>query len=637
MTLRAFLIGLACVAGLCLLEPYTSFIKGYGWLTDSSFPTGAVVIVVFLTVGLNALLKLMRRRWALARPELMLVWCMLIVASAVPSGGLGRYWFGEVAGGPYLARRPDYEWEKGGALTYAPEALVLSRDPFSTAVTRYYEGTPDGGRVPWRYWARPLLHWGVFILAFYLAILLACGLLRRQWVDVERLMFPLARVPLEFTDDRGGGGLLPALFTNRAFVAGVVATAVFRLIRALPVFFGGQAWQPTIPLRDVLVGTPMEHAFFDNFPIMLIPIGLAFLVPADVSLSVWLMFLVGRFQLWVAYALALPEGGGSYTPLMRWQQFGAYVVFFAGMLFMARRHLWDVVRRAFGRAGPDDAREPVGYRWGFWGLVACVAFMAGWDVYHGMHVYTALVTLLLMFISALVYARLVAQGGLPLSENIWVMHRAAEGIVGTTHFSPAGALIATMQSGMLVTWPRTVLAPMAINSMRIASVLGKRRRLLVPALMAALVLAMVCTTEVTLRQAYAHGALNFTGNHLPNYAFTEATRIIQGRVTTASAVYPRPLVLGAVLMAFLMFMRARFYWWPVHPVGLLCFSGWNIQRLWFPFFLGWLAKVGILKLAGGAMLRKARFFFIGLIVTEAFFDGLAALVRTATAGAVPRF
>ena len=39
-------------------------------------------------------------------------------------------------------------------------------------------------------------------------------------VASERLQFPLARVPLEFTEgSAAGGGLLPTLFANRTFLA----------------------------------------------------------------------------------------------------------------------------------------------------------------------------------------------------------------------------------------------------------------------------------------------------------------------------------------------------------------------------------------------------------------------------------
>jgi hypothetical protein len=44
-----------------------------------------------------------------------------------------------------------------------------------------------------------------------------------------------------------------------------------------------------------------------------------------------------------------------------------------------------------------------------------------------------------------------------------------------------------------------------------------------------------------------------------------------------------------------------------------------------------------MKLAGGQMLRSARYFFIALIIVETFVSGVSALVSTVTHGAVPGF
>ena len=89
---------LIAVAALCALDPYTSFNKSWGWNTGGHFPTGPVFLLVVFTVGLNVLIKLVRKAWAFSRPELMLIWCMALVACAIPNEGLGSFWYGVVAG-----------------------------------------------------------------------------------------------------------------------------------------------------------------------------------------------------------------------------------------------------------------------------------------------------------------------------------------------------------------------------------------------------------------------------------------------------------------------------------------------------------------------------------------------------------
>ena len=93
-------------------------------------------------------------------------------------------------------------------LPRAPEGILLSKNPHSVAARHFYEGTPQGEvvRVPWGYWWPVIRNWGVFICLYYLATFFLFGLLRKQWVEAERLAFPLARVPLEFTEGSGEPG-----------------------------------------------------------------------------------------------------------------------------------------------------------------------------------------------------------------------------------------------------------------------------------------------------------------------------------------------------------------------------------------------------------------------------------------------
>ncbi|MHC4481527.1 MAG: DUF6785 family protein, partial [Planctomycetota bacterium] len=340
MTLRAFVLGLLAVVGLCLLDPYASFMNYWGWLTEGAFPAGAVLFLVFFTVFANVALRLVRRRWALRPAELMLIWCMLIVAATAPSEGLMSYWFPSLTAPAYLSRRADMPW-KDTSLALAPEGLMVSKDPRSVAVEQYFEGRRAGGRFPWEQWLRPLSRWFLFMAFFYGATFFMCSILRKQWVEVERLQFALARVPLEFTEQGAEGGLLPRIFANRAFRWGLAFAVGFRFVRAIPLFFGAEsAWALSLPFRTVLADTPLSilNMWNVNLGDWLIPIGFAYLVPADVSFSIWGFYWFGRFQILGAYYLGSPlYVGGQHSPLMRFEQAGAYLAFVAGSLYMARR------------------------------------------------------------------------------------------------------------------------------------------------------------------------------------------------------------------------------------------------------------------------------------------------------------
>jgi hypothetical protein len=195
MTWRAFIIGLLAVIGIAAITPYNDIVVGGTYLTGNHFPAGPFFILLVLVVVVNVVLKRLRRAWALKHVELMLVWCMMIVSSTVPGSGLMRYWFCMVAAPAYYGQRADLQYSQD-VLPLAPADLLLTKLPHSVAAKRFFEGTAVGEppRVPWDRWARPLAVWSAFILLYYLATFCLTGILRRQWVDLERLIFPLARV-----------------------------------------------------------------------------------------------------------------------------------------------------------------------------------------------------------------------------------------------------------------------------------------------------------------------------------------------------------------------------------------------------------------------------------------------------------
>ncbi len=642
MTLRAFLLGLIAVVAVCLLDPFTSFNKGYGWNTVGHFPPAAVFFLVLFTVVVNVLIKLVKRSWALRQAELMLIWCMLIVACIVPSDGLMRWWFPMLAGPPYIARRADITW-KETSLEAAPETLLLTKRPASVAAKRFFEGQRGEGRLPWTQWLTPISRWAEFMALFYLATFFLCAIVRKQWVERERLQFPLARVPLEFTEGAAGRGLLTDLFSNRTFQIGVLATAAFRFVRAVPLLFGkSSGWSISFPFEDVLKGTPLEQLYLQNFELWWTPIGFAYLVPADVSLSVWFFYLLGRAELQTASWFGSPlHYGGTWSDLMNWQTAGSYMIFSVGALFMARRHLAEVFKKATGLGrGIDDREEPVAYAVGFWGFVICSAGAIGWFVFYGMKLWVAVALFALLMCIMLVHARLVAQSGLYISASLWSAPNVLHGLCFGRAFGAAGAVLAQMQDGIMMGSNYSFLSPPAIHSFRISEVFQRRRRLLLPALFVALWVGIAASSWTCLTQGYKYGAANFSdtwgATGLPKAIFDSAHQKIEHPEQVDQAKWA-PFGIGIGLTGLVMFMRARFYWWPIHPIGLLAISNWHADRIWLPFLLGWLTKVGLMKFGSGRSVREARFFFIALILVESFVGVVSTIVGTLSKGAIPGF
>ena len=624
MTWRAFAVGLIAVALIAAVTPYNDFDRGNTFFTGNHFPAGAVAILLVLTLGGNVALKLLRRSWGLRQSELMLVWCMMVVSCTVPASGLMRYLFSIPASPAYYAARADLAYEEH-VLKEVPLDLVLTKDPKSVAAKRFFDGAPtdEVRRVPWGPWFRPLAAWGVFTLLFYLATFFVSGMLRRQWVDAERLIFPLARVPLELTEESPGGGLLPPIVRTTGFIVGAIVTLIFALIRASPVIFGAeQGWRPELGVQDVLWGTPLQYLDIGSGYVYPIAIGFAFLVPSDISLSIWFFFIFTRLQNQVGYWIGQPIQGSTWGPFMAWQQAGSYIVFVLMMLWAARRHLWAVTKKALALDRRiDDSDEPISYRLGFWGFLASFLGLALWFTYYKMNFFIALALLALMFTLALGLARLIAQGGVFFVQQRWQPPNLLHSISGGKAFSAAAAVVAQMQNAIYIYDAREILSGHAMNALRIASVFEKHRRLFLPTMFAALLLSFLVCTWSTLDTYYRIGGYNIanawgTTSH-PLETFTTAHRMITMPGQTAEPHYG-PMALGAVIMFAVTFMRGHFHWWPLHSLGFLVAASYAAHTLWFSFLLGWLTKVLTLKFAGGATLRGMRNFFFGVIIAESF-------------------
>jgi len=85
--------------------------------------------------------------------------------------------------------------------------------------------------------------------------------------------------------------------------------------------------------------------------------------------------------------------------------------------------------------------------------------------------------------------------------------------------------------------------------------------------------------------------------------------------------YGRFFLLGATLVAGCAFLRGRFAGWPFHPLPLLLLGAWILSRLYFAFFLGWLIKVALLRIAGGRAFARSKPFFFGVIAGSVVMGG----------------
>ncbi len=66
----------------------------------------------------------------------------------------------------------------------------------------------------------------------------------------------------------------------------------------------------------------------------------------------------------------------------------------------------------------------------------------------------------------------------------------------------------------------------------------------------------------------------------------------------------------------MMWARAHFLWFPLHPLGLMMGLSYPVSRLWFSIFFGWACKCLIMRFGGVDSYRKLTPAFLGLILGE---------------------
>ena len=139
---------------------------------------------------------------------------MALTAATIPSMGLTAFFIPYLSGAQYYAT-PENRWSDL-FLEHVPEWLV----PLDMqAIQNFYEGNPQGA-ISWAAWLPPLLRWAPFLLALYLVMIALMVILRRQWMEHERLLYPLMQPSLAIIAQERER-LLPPLLRSWLFWIGL--------------------------------------------------------------------------------------------------------------------------------------------------------------------------------------------------------------------------------------------------------------------------------------------------------------------------------------------------------------------------------------------------------------------------------
>lgn len=648
VTLRSFIIGLLAVAAVSWTVTYAECILASIQIGFLQLPPAVLGFLVILIL-FNRLSGRLSHRLSLSNAEIITIYSMMLMAAMISSRGLMQKVMPVMIATNYYAN-PGNDWQtlfypyiRKWMVAYNPEGA-----PMQDVAVRYYERLRAGESIPWDFWALPLFMWGILAMLIFGAFLCLANILRKQWVDNEKLSFPLAQLPLDMIKQEGH----TPLFANKLTWIGFAIPAI------IFGFNGLHNISPSVPsftleqnLTAFLPPTSPWNAIYMTIGYLsFAAIGLFYLLPADILFSLWFFFLYMRFQSYIAgVAGANLEVMPIYPcyKFMGYQAMGAYFVLVAYMLYTGWPHFKKVAANAFGKKTIDDSSEMLSYSQSFWGLIICLALAIAWLSATGMDVWLAAFELLVMvFIVGLVLARSVSEGGLLMTETSFrpidiirlVAAPQSLGAQNLTSMAFVDTAFLRDQRGLLLSG--------FLDALKISDGVSLKRRVFFPLFIVSIISAALFAGYLQLYYPYvAKGALNmysypYTDN--AQWAFADYQQHVHAALNPTDGGGGDPgmaanriwMLVGLGTATFLAWMRLAFFWWPLHPLGFALAPSWTMFNFWFPCFLAWMFKSLILRYGGMMLYTRMRPLFLGLILGE-FLSALFWTMVSAMSGAPP--
>ncbi len=576
-------------------------------------PSGFLVPFLSLVLLPNLICRACCPSRALTRTELLTVFAMGWAASMMPDLGVTRYMVSAIAAPAYFAS-PENRWDEL-ILPYLPHWVYLS--DYESA-RRFYEGLQPGQRIPWSAWITPIFWW----LSLFAALLLigACivVIFRRQWMEYERLRFPMAEAALRLTgeseEDRGRPGA--GLCSNRLFQVGLLLT------------FAAMAWNcvaywgalPLLPIHPGASATLEIAPYFPGIPLSLnlYALSFAYFAPAEILFSLWFFQLFGVLEQGLLSRLGMFSTAGSVVQggLTGMQYMGGVIVFAAWLIWIARRHLGSVWRAALRSA--RDARETqelFSYRWALTGLAGGSVFAVLWLYSAGLSIPVAIFFLVVMFTFYLVLARVVAESGLIMAELTVKPNYFTVGMIGSASLTMGEINVLGMANGFARNWRSFTMVGFS-HIAWLKSHMTDRNRGMFGWICAAIGISVVLSVVSLVHSAHTVGANNlytqpgglgtFFYGRIPIWATNPS------QIGALEALF---LLSGMLINGMVIAGRVFFTWWPFHPVGMAIGDvGGVVRNAFLPIFLAWFLQIVLIRIGGVRMYRAAQPFFTGVVL-----------------------
>lgn len=586
------------------------------------------VLVLAVMLG-GPVARWLRRAEPLSSAELIAVYMMLMVGTLTTSYGVAHFLIPTMVSAHYYSAL--YRGWRGLFFRYVPDWFGPQDE---AAIQGFWKG--DVYRIPWGEWVGPLAAWTVLVLAAVWVMLCLCALVQRQWIDRERLTFPPVQLPLALAQQPGGepgSGTLNPLFRNPLLWAGFAIPAMLHAMAGLHTYYPSS---PMFEFRHISVTENIQnypwraigHLEVSFYPCL---IGISYLLTLEVSLSVWFFYLLRKLEPVFGAAVGWTEyttPNGFVFPFADHQATGAWAAIVAATLWVGRRELRAVLRRAI-TGGPAEGAI-MAPRAALVGAVVGLAVMVQWLAAAGMTPWVALVFLAVFFLWCLSLTRIRAEAGMGGLTGPMTPQETLFLFGGTPVFGPQNLTLLQHVKWMAFDLRALPTAmPSMLEDLKMGDTMRLEGRSMVIAILFAIVFSTLLVYLVLIPLVYQFGAVTMNGqrfHQVPTEPFRELANILKNP-RKPDDMGEAFVGLGFVTTLLLSALRLRFIWWPFHPIGYaIGFSRRTIDWMWFSIFLGWVAKLIVLRFGGMPMYRRALPFFLGLILGEFTMGGLYGFI-----------
>lgn len=598
----------AILLGLLLAIPYGFFsVQTYSPTTVSLVYPAILTLIVM--VVLNMALKRWFSRFTFSQGELLTVYTMLSLAIGIAGTDFIQI-LAPIIGHAFWAATPENEWQSL-FFQYLPKWLVVDD---MQALKGVYEG--NSSFYNWDYiriWFTPVFWWSMFLFALIIIMLGINTIIRKQWMENEKLSYPIIQLPLAIARDGGSG----RFFKNRLLWIGIAIGGGIDLINGLHTFFPAI---PLLPIRNVEIGryfTQSPLSAIGWTPVCFFPfvIGMSYFMPLDLAFSCWFFYLVWKVQFILGATLglrSLPE-----FPYIKPQSFGAFLAIGVLAIWSGRRHIYLVLRGLFDRSFREDSDEPMRYRTSIVFIVIGFTFLALFCTRAGMSFWVFAVFFGFYFLLVFALTRLRAELGPPVNE----LYNLGPDKMLPRMFG-ARMLGAPNLSMFAMFWGinrahRCNPMPYQLEAFKLADESKTGYRHLVGAMLAVSLVGIFIAFWSLLHVRYQYGHSGWPGQE----AFRQLERwlyYMPPRDNGATGFMGGGFVFVLILTA----LRRRLMWWSLHPVAYPLASSWTMNWMWFPIFISWTIKRVLMKYGGIAAYRKATPLFFGLVLGEYIVGGV---------------